>query len=102
MGQATMNARGPIVNVWHAGTKNIPGSSGAKMRSSSHSSNRSALDGKILRRRVIQTTVGEERRGDYILPCENSAKITSESHKIPEGGSRSFLMGELYLSPIYK
>ena len=27
-------------------------------------------------------------------------KIQRESHEIPEGSSRSFLMGELYLSPM--
>ena len=30
---------------------------------------------------------------DSFSPCENSAKIPLESHEIPEGGSRSFLMG---------
>ena len=47
---------------WH---KNIPGSSGAKMRSSSYSSNGSALDGKIPRCRVIQATESKERHLEF-------------------------------------
>ena len=30
---------------------------------------------------------------DSFSPCENSAKISLEPHEIPEGDSRSFLMG---------
>ena len=30
-------------------------------------------------------------------PCENSVRIPLESHEIPEGGSRSFSMAELFI-----
>ena len=30
-------------------------------------------------------------------PCENSVRIPLESHEIPEGGSRSYLMAELFI-----
>ena len=59
LGKATYCQR---LACWH---KNITESSEAKMRSSSHSSIRSALDGKIPRCRVVQTTEGKERHLEF-------------------------------------
>ena len=62
LGQATMKARGPIVNVWHAGTRISP--EAAEQRRDRPVTPATGVH-SMARYRVIQATEGKERHLEF-------------------------------------